>query len=159
SSQESGISDTIIQHSTFNISHSFEDGGTFEVCLFAYNNIVTCGDTLCKTIVVAPAPDSLVLIVPNVFSPNGDGSNDNFVLQVQSAHLLESLGVEIFNRWGQEVSSSEFDVQSLASAMVSSPSGLGAFVIWDGTTTTGKEVPDGTYFSLIHYTKLTGEVE
>ncbi|MCL4856745.1 MAG: gliding motility-associated C-terminal domain-containing protein, partial [Flavobacteriales bacterium] len=121
--------------------------------------IVTCGDTLCKTIVVAPAPDSLVLIVPNVFSPNGDGSNDNFVLQVQSAHLLESLGVEIFNRWGQEVSSSEFDVQSLASAMVSSPSGLGAFVIWDGTTTTGKEVPDGTYFYVIHYTKLTGEVE
>ncbi|HRN41953.1 MAG TPA: hypothetical protein PK649_07765, partial [Vicingus sp.] len=52
-----------------------------------------------------------------------------------------------------------FDVQSLASAMVSSPSGLGAFVIWDGTTTTGKEVPDGTYFYVIHYTKLTGEVE
>lgn len=151
--------DTIAQHSTFNISHSFENGGTFEVCLFAYNNIVTCGDTVCKTIVIAPAPDSLVLIVPNVFSPNADGSNDNFVLQVQSAHLLEKIEVEIFNRWGQTVSSSEFDVQSLASAMVSSPSGLGAFVIWDGRTTSGKEVPEGTYFYVINYTKLTGETE
>ena len=154
SSQESGISDTIIQHSTFNISHSFENGGTYDVCLFAYNNMVTCGDTVCKTIVIAPAPDSLVLVVPNVFSPNGDGSNDNFVLQVQSAHLLEKIEVEIFNRWGQTVESRKWKVESSQNS-----SHTTHYTLWDGTTNAGKIVPEGTYFYVIHYTKLTGETE
>jgi flagellar hook assembly protein FlgD len=43
--------------------------------------------------------------------------------------------------------------------MANSPSGLGAFVIWDGTTTTGTKVPEGTYFYVVTYTKLTGETE
>lgn len=163
-SQQSTINssqDTIAQYSTPTPHHSFENGGTFEICLFAYNNIPSCGDSVCKTIVIAPAPDSLVLVVPNVFSPNADGSNDNFVLQVQSANLLEKIEVEIFNRWGMLVQSLKFDVQSLASAMANSPStdGLTTFVIWDGTTATGKEVPEGTYFYVINYTKTTGEKE
>lgn len=144
--------DTIAQYTSFNTQHSFEDGGTFEICLFAYNNIPTCGNTVCKTVVIAPAPDSMVFIVPNVFSPNHDGNNDNFVLQVQGADLLESIDVEIFNRWGQTVQSSEFDVQSLASSK-------GTFVIWDGTTNAGTKVPEGTYFYVVTYTKLSGESE
>jgi len=154
----SQIKDTIIQHSTFNISHSFENGGTFEVCLLAYNNIPVCGDTLCKTIVIAPAPDSLVLVVPNVFSPNHDGNNDNFVLQVQSAHLLEKIEVEIFNRWGMVVESRKLKVES--SLPKTQPlSRTTDFYLWDGTTTTGTPVPEGTYFYVITYTKLTGETE
>jgi gliding motility-associated-like protein len=155
------VNDTITQYSSLNTQHTFEEGGTFEICLLAYNNISTCGDTLCKTIVIAPNPsiDSLVIVIPNVFSPNSDGQNDNFVIEIQSANLLESLEVEIFNRWGQLVSGSRFDVQGLASAMANSPSGLGAFVIWDGTTTTGTKVPEGTYFYVVTYTKLTGETE
>ncbi|MCB9360203.1 MAG: gliding motility-associated C-terminal domain-containing protein [Flavobacteriales bacterium] len=155
------VNDTITQYSSLNTQHTFEEGGTFEICLFAYNNIATCGDTVCKTIVIAPNPsiDSLVIVIPNVFSPNGDGQNDNFVIEIQSANLLESLEVEIFNRWGQLVSGSRFDVQGLASAMTNSSSGLGAFVIWDGTTTTGTKVPDGTYFYVFTYTTKTNETK
>lgn len=150
-SDELGIRDTITQYTSLNTQHSFEDGGTFEICLLAYNNIPVCGDTVCKTIVIAPAPDSLVLVVPNVFSPNADGSNDNFVLQVQSANLLEKIEVEIFNRWGMIVESREFKMESTLPNT--------HYTLWDGTTTTGTEVPEGTYFYVINYTKVTGETE
>jgi flagellar hook assembly protein FlgD len=43
--------------------------------------------------------------------------------------------------------------------MANSPSGLGAFVIWDGTTTTGTKVPDGTYFYVFTYTTKTNETK
>jgi hypothetical protein len=150
--------DTIAQYTTFTPHHSFENGGTFEICLFAYNNIPVCGDTVCKTIVVAPAPDSLVLVVPNVFSPNADGSNDNFVLQVQSANLLEKIEVDIFNRWGMIVESRKLKVES--SLPKTQPLlRTTDFYLWDGTTTTGTPVPEGTYFYVINYTKVTGENE
>jgi gliding motility-associated-like protein len=159
-SQQSSVDssqDTIAQYSSFNTQHPFENGGTFEICLFAYNNIVTCGDTVCKTISISPAPafDSLVFVVPNVFSPNHDGNNDNFVLQVQGVDLLESLGVEIFNRWGMEVGSRKTEVGS----GIPASAGMTELVLWDGRTTSGIPVPEGTYFYVITYTKLTGETE
>ena len=35
--------------------------------------------------------------VPNVFTPNGDGNNDEFVVFTQS---LKSMNIRIYNRWG-----------------------------------------------------------
>ena len=157
-SNELGVRDTITQYSSLNTQHTFEEGGTYDICLFSYNNLPQCGDTACKTIiidsVVTIIDDSLVLIIPNVFTPNNDGNNDNFVIEIQSANLLEKLEVEIFNRWGQLVSSSRFNVQGLASAVANSPSGLEDFTIWDGTTTTGTKVPEGTYFYVVTYIKI-----
>src|SRR5690606_17953830 len=46
---------------------------------------------------------SPAVVITNIITPNGDGQNDNFVIEIQSANLLESLEVEIFNRWGQLV--------------------------------------------------------
>lgn len=55
-------------------------------------------------------PDSVLvsvalsqLRVPNVFTPNGDGSNDEFRVIYQS---LKEYHISIFNRWGKEVYSS-----------------------------------------------------
>jgi len=161
--------DIIAQYTSFNTQHSFEDGGTFEICLLAYNNIPVCGDTACKTISITPnsGVDSLVFVVPNVFSPNHDGNNDNFVLQVQGVNLLEKIEVEIFNRWGQEVGSRKTEVRSgiPAFAGMTGGGGMTELVIWDGRTTSGTPVPEGTYFYVINYTKIpasagmTGEVE
>lgn len=69
------------------------------------------------------------LIIPNVFTPNGDGSNDVFTVEGTN---LESVEGTIFNRWGQ--------------VMFSWDNVRGS---WDGRTPAGSEAPDGTYFYII----------
>ncbi len=138
--------DTIIQHSIFNTQHFFTEGGTYEVCLIAYNNQPQCADTSCKTIFIDPN-EEISLFIPNVFTPNGDNENDNFIIQLIGATYLESLRVQVFNRWGQEVAGSKFDVQSLVSEAV----------IWNGTTNAGNKASEGTYFYVVSYTTKLGE--
>jgi gliding motility-associated-like protein len=45
--------------------------------------------------------DSCRYKIPNGFSPNGDGKNDQFVIEGLNPHL--GLRIEIFNRWGTVV--------------------------------------------------------
>jgi len=149
-----GPKDTLIQHSTFNTQHFFTEGGTFEVCLIAYNNLPQCADTVCKTIFI-DNNENVSVLIPNVFTPNGDNENDNFVIQVLGANLLERLEVEVFNRWGQEVGSRKLEVGSLGEIPVFS--GMTEVVIWDGTTTSGKKAAEGTYFYVVTYTTKQGE--
>ena len=42
--------------------------------------------------------DTSFVAVPNVFTPNGDGTNDLFVVKFWS---MKSIKISIFNRWGQ----------------------------------------------------------
>jgi gliding motility-associated-like protein len=58
--------------------------------------------------------------VPNIFSPNGDGNNDEFF--IQSRGYID-LKVTIFNRWGNIINS--FD---------------GVLGNWDGKDSSGNEV-------------------
>ncbi|MBP6390334.1 MAG: gliding motility-associated C-terminal domain-containing protein [Flavobacteriales bacterium] len=79
------------------------------------------------------------LIIPNIFSPNGDGSNDAVDLTAPAGW---SIGMRIFNRWGQRVA--ELD---------------GAHVVWNGRHgTTGEPVADGTYFYTFEMTHPTVEM-
>jgi gliding motility-associated-like protein len=74
-------------------------------------------------------------IIPNAFSPNGDGINDFFVIPCGEGDIVFS----VWNRWGIEVYRSEFYQND-----------------WDGGYKGGK-VPDGTYYYVLKYTKRTGE--
>jgi gliding motility-associated-like protein len=56
-----------------------------------------CTDTYTYTQVVIPTE----IIIPNVFSPNGDGENDN--LTFEGAQYYPNTALKVFNRWGQEV--------------------------------------------------------
>ena len=67
-----------------------------------------------------------VLIIPNVFTPNGDGVNDGFNLK---GGCIYSIDKQIFNRWGQLL---------FQSSQINE--------VWNGRTTAGDEVPEGTYF-------------
>ncbi len=69
------------------------------------------------------------LIVPNVFTPNGDGTNDEF--KVKSFGIV-SFDAKIYDRWGVEMA-------ELGSAEMG----------WDGTTIAGLPAVNGTYFYLI----------
>jgi gliding motility-associated-like protein len=44
--------------------------------------------------------DTSFIAVPNVFTPNGDGTNDEFVVKFWS---MQSIEIDIFNRWGKRV--------------------------------------------------------
>jgi len=63
-----------------------------------------CKDTACVIISVEiPCPSLQDLsVVPNAFSPNGDGVNDEFCLQGWDLCIEEFL-IVIYNRWGQKV--------------------------------------------------------
>ena len=49
--------------------------------------------------------DSPLVYVPNIFTPNGDGVNDNLVLGFGPGVKMIKL-IQIFNRWGEMVFSS-----------------------------------------------------
>ena len=134
----------------------FEQSGTYQICLVAYNNIPGCADTTCKSIIVEENTE-IVFVVPNVFTPNIDGNNDNFVVQLIGADLLKELKAEIFNRWGQLVSSSHVDVQSFGE--MASSLAMTELVFWDGYTSSAAQAPEGTYFYVISYTTIDGEVK
>ena len=70
------------------------------------------------------------LIIPNVFSPNGDGVNDKFV--IVNLDKYKDASVEIFNRYGQSI------VRY-----------YGSNNSWDGKVN-GKDAAMGTYFYIIN---------
>ncbi len=92
-----------------------------------------CSETDTIIIDVRPVIESDSLY--NVFTPNGDGHNDTWVIPY--VHLYYDAEVEIFNRWGQ---------------MVYYRKGYGSDTSneWDGKSMkNGKELPLGTYFFII----------
>lgn len=73
------------------------------------------------------------VLIPNVFTPNGDGYNDVFLVENVDA---ADFHMDVYNRWGMKVFSS-------------TSSGKG----WNGKLDNdGETVPDGTYFVVIGYT-------
>ena len=141
-----GALDTLTQNASLNTQYLFNQSGTYETCLIAYNNIPTCADTICKTIIVE---DEISFVIPNVFTPNFDNDNDNFVIQLTGASLIKELKVAIFNRWGMLVSSSQFLVDGFNQIQTTNNQQL---TVWDGRTTAAKLAPAGTYFYVVSYT-------
>ena len=73
----------------------FQDSGTREVAFIATNKF-NCSDTASKTISVFP---DLVYYIPNGFTPNGDGLNDEFNLI--GLGYVDMYNLKIYNRWGE----------------------------------------------------------
>jgi gliding motility-associated-like protein len=76
------------------------------------------------------------IFVPNVFSPNGDGNNDYF--KPWAGKQVKTLEFRIFNRWGQEVYSSN-----------------SIYTGWDGKFK-GANAEAGTYFYTLRITYPSG---
>ena len=70
-------------------------------CILSEN--ATCTNSLCITIKVeTPCATNLTLGLPNAFSPNGDGQNDEYCLQGWN-ECVTSFSILIFDRWGEKV--------------------------------------------------------
>jgi gliding motility-associated-like protein len=113
-----------------NPTYTYTTPGVYTVTLSASNNDPSCQSV--ATFVIIVTQESTVLI-PNVFSPNGDGSNEVFKI---TSTGLQSIDVSIYNRWGKKV----------AEWSGSPDSG------WDG-----KGVEDGVYYYVLNATDLAGK--
>ncbi|MFN8285647.1 MAG: gliding motility-associated C-terminal domain-containing protein [Chitinophagales bacterium] len=85
--------------------------------------------------------------IPTAFTPNGDGLNDRFELDILGANSLE---VSIFNRWGERFF---YDA--------SQPNGISGTHGWDGMVK-GKQAPEDTYvykIKVTYFDSTTREIE
>ncbi len=65
-----------------------------------------CGQKNLSTQVVKADTCDIAFYVPNIFSPNGDGINDVFLLGTRENLEIQSLDITIFDRWGNMAYSS-----------------------------------------------------
>jgi gliding motility-associated-like protein len=112
--------------------HSFPYNSGYVITLVATNP--PCSDTVQKTISVSDISDYVTFKTSNVFTPNGDGINDCFNLiptisGVDDGMFAGCAYLTIYNRWGVPVHYSAY-----------------SGTCWDGRTSTGSIVPEGTYF-------------
>ena len=82
---------------TEDANYEYNEAGDYDVLLIA-NNAGNCPDTAIKRISIAPYD---FIYLPQAFSPNGDGLNDEF--GVLAAGDVTIVSFEIYNRWGNQV--------------------------------------------------------
>ncbi len=114
------------------VSNNYTSPGVYTVTLIASNGI--CMDSWTIDIEVIPP---MVVDPTNIFTPNGDGSNDEYHLIVRYAEFFEAI---ILNRWGNYISSID-----------------GVNDGWNGKTEGGKDVDDGVYFIKYKATDFNGK--
>lgn len=109
------------------------DTGTFEVCLTSLAKGIptseACEDSVCQTVKVT---FTINVEVPNVFSPNNDGVNDEFKIRIEGEQKYK---LHIYNRWGAKVFESGE-----------------AKTMWNGKNQNdGSECPAGVYYFIFDY--------
>jgi len=107
-----------------NPTHQYLSPGNYSIMLVVTSGAPNyCSDS--TTIQIEIKPPSNV-IIPNIFTPNSDGFNDEFFAL---SNGLDSESMKIFNRWGRLVFSSETISEH-----------------WNGSDNQGNELADGIYF-------------
>ena len=81
--------------------------------------------------------EDCAIVIPNVFSPNGDGKNDRF--RVSGLHNIEGVRMQVFNRWGN---------------LLFSDLDFGGSAGWDPR----EEASEGTYYFILQIPVTTEEL-
>jgi gliding motility-associated-like protein len=103
-------------------SHNYAEPGTYFVTARAWNEEGCMLERILGPYIVLPPEFD----IPNVFSPNGDGLYDRFIVHYKGD---QPFFIQILDRWGAPIHSCS-DHQ------------LG----WDGRTAEGQDVPEGVYY-------------
>lgn len=113
-------------------SQTYTNSGSYWVYLTVSNSVCSDIDSLLITV----DEDEPWIIIPNVFTPNGDSAND--VFKVTGFFNIKDFNCTIFDRWGLSMYSWSDITKG-----------------WDGKTN-GKDASDGNYFYLINAKDIDG---
>ncbi len=129
--------DSVVVTDSLNPSHIYNLPGVYTVVLTA-STLAGCNDTALRTITVLalPVDATNVFEIPNVFTPNSDGSNDIFLIKNNNVQSFKGL---IFDRWGNRV----HEWSNLNEG-------------WNGRTSAGKQVTEGVFFYQMNVTFADG---
>lgn len=109
--------------------------------IITYDTVIVTLSTSCLTPTLN-TDTNRILSIPNVFTPNGDNSNDTFIIDLKNSVLNEFY---LHNRWGNLI-------HSVPEALEGTNT-----IIWDGRTTSGEPCSEGVYFYTLKYTDANGE--
>ncbi|MES2590426.1 MAG: gliding motility-associated C-terminal domain-containing protein [Bacteroidota bacterium] len=112
---------------TYTTSGMFLEGEIISVLLTSNAPCAVPATSQALNVVDCPA-----IAIPNVFTPNGDGLNDLFKINL-SGESLGNFDLNIYDRWG---------ILIFTSTSINNK--------WDGRTTAGLKVKDGTYFYVVN---------
>ena len=116
-------SELIVTRNDKDIRYTFSEPGAYRV-VCSVNNAICASDSMEVTVAVAES----YLAVPNVFTPNGDGKNDEFRVAYRS---LRDFHIWVYNRWGKLVYESTDPAKG-----------------WDGNIN-GRPAAEGAYFYVV----------
>ena len=108
------------------VSHTFNQPGTYTVELLLTNEN---GTTSTAQTIIHVLSTSKIETVPNIFTPNNDGSNDFFVIKSKN---IKEFKLHVFERNGTEL----FETSDIEKG-------------WNGENKYGEQVAEGNYFYLI----------
>ncbi len=119
--------------------YNYTQPGTYTIQLTAVDTVCNISSIATQTIVVKQFQEVQEELFPNVFTPNGDGTNDTWQLlgEATTAQFLD-FKLEVYNRWGSLVLTS-YD----------------AAYQWHGNYLED-DLADGVYFWLVWYTDICG---
>lgn len=119
--------------------YTYQNSGRYLVKLVAkkVTETHTCVDTFTlEKLIVA---DTSSVVVPNVFTPNGDGVNDDFVIMFKS---MKNIEITIVNRWGKRV-------HTWKSGDIQDPENARTEAVWDGNIGGQKASPGVYYYDVV----------
>ncbi len=133
-----------------NLVYTFEECGSYMVKLVSkkmVSDILTCTDTFYMADYIVA--DTSFIEAPNVFTPNGDGTNDKFAIKFFS---MKSVKVTILNRWGKVIHVWESNnVQGFLNTAETVPES-----VWDGKVG-GRYASPGVYYYVVEGTGRDGK--
>ena len=122
----------LLNATTNNATYLWQDGSTAPTFTATQDSTywvkVTDTTANCSTTATIKLECDAEPVIPNIFTPNGDGSNDNFV--IKNIEYWD-INLQVFNRWGNEV----YNVDNYQNN-------------WDGRCK-ANPLSDGTYFYII----------
>lgn len=120
------------------VNETFMEPGEYPVTLYG-TSAAGCEDSY--TMIITVEFEDLIIQMPNIFTPNGDGANDDyFINYIQAKETILDFEIIFLNRWGNVVRT--FNDPDFK---------------WDGTNERGSQLNDGTYFYKVNISTIKGQ--